>query len=271
VDPDVILITGAAGRIGTMLRPRLARPDRVLRLLDVAEIRDPRDGEQRVTASITDLPALTRACRGARAVIHLGGIPTEAPWAEIARTNITGTCNVLEAARRAGLPRVVLASSNHAIGFHPRTTEALPADAVGAPDTYYGVSKAAGEALGALYAARYGLTVIGARIGGCRERPDDLRDLSIWLSPDDAGRFAEAALSAPVSGFRLVWAVSANTRGWFSMAEGRAIGYHPRDDAEVYAPELLARYGEPDLDAVEHRTVGGEYCGPEFDAPLSPD
>lgn len=269
MDAEVILITGAAGRIGTMLRPRLARPNRLLRLLDVADIGEPRDGEQRVTASITDLPALSRACQGARAVIHLGGIPTEAPWADIAQTNITGTHHVLEAARRAGVPRVVLASSNHAIGFHPRTTEPLPADAVGAPDTYYGVSKVAGEALGALYAARYGLTVIAARIGGCRERPDDLRDLSIWLSPDDAARFAEAALGAPVSGFRLVWAVSANTRNWFSLTEGQALGYHPRDDAERYAAELVARFGEPARDALEHRTVGGEYCGPDFDAPLA--
>lgn len=265
---EVIVLTGAAGRIGTMLRTRLARPGRVVRLVDVAAIPHPGDGEQYVSTSVTDLAALTDACRDARALIHLAGIASEGAWEDITRVNITGTYHALEAARRARVPRVVLASSNHAIGFRERTVDALPADAVGAPDTYYGVSKAAGEALGALYAARYGLTVIAARIGGCRERPDDLRDLSIWLSPDDAGRFAEAALTAPVSGFRLVWAVSANTRGWFSLAEGAAIGYHPRDDAEVYAPELVARFGEPDLSAVEHRTVGGEFCGSAFDAPL---
>jgi len=182
-----------------MLRPRLARPGRTLRLLDIAPI-TPGPAEEAVKASITDLNALTAACLGAEAVIHLAGIPGEAPWPEILEINIDGTRTVLEAARRTGVGRVVYASSNHAVGFAPRSAFPVPDYAVPAPDTYYGVSKAAGEALSALYHYRYGLDAICVRILTCDERPKNVRALSTWLSPDDAGRLFEACLSAPSPG-----------------------------------------------------------------------
>jgi uronate dehydrogenase len=156
-----ILITGAAGQIGTMLRSRLARPDRTLRLLDVAQLDPgPGHGEEAVTASVTDMDAMVQACQGADAVIHLGGIPSEGPWDRILDININGTYVAFEAARRAGVPRVIFASSNHAVGFTPRSDFPVPDYAFPAPDTYYGVSKAAGEALAALYNRRYGMDAI---------------------------------------------------------------------------------------------------------------
>ncbi len=235
-----ILITGAAGRIGTMLRSRLARPGRVLRLLDVTPI-DPAQGqaEETVTASVTDLTALAAACEGAEAIIHLGGIASEGPWPAILDVNINGTYTVFEAARRAGVPRVVFASSNHAVGFAPRESFPVPDYAFPAPDTYYGVSKVAGEALAALYARRHGIDAICVRILSCFERPRNERMLATWLSPDDAGRLFEACLSVPSPGFRVIYGVSANTRGgWVSLEEARALGYEPLDDAEVYAAGL---------------------------------
>ncbi len=105
-----------------------------------------------MTASVTDMAAMTAACAGADAVIHLGGIPTEDAWAPILDVNINGTYTVFEAARRTGVPRVVFASSNHAVGFSPRAAFPVADGAAPVPDTYYGVSKAAGEALAALYA-----------------------------------------------------------------------------------------------------------------------
>src|SRR5271165_7164814 len=191
-----ILVTGAAGRIGTMLRSRLARPGRTLRLLDVVPA-DPVPGrpEEAVTASVTDMAAMTAACRDVDAVIHLGGIPGEAPWDRILDVNINGTYVVFEAARRAGVPRVVFASSNHAVGFSPRESFPVPDYAYPAPDTYYGVSKAAGEALAALYARKHGLDAVCVRILSCFPRPLDRRMLSTWLSPDDAARLFEACLS----------------------------------------------------------------------------
>jgi nucleoside-diphosphate-sugar epimerase len=261
-----VLMTGAAGQVGSMLRPRLARPGRTLRLLDVAPVEGVGEAEESVTASVTDLAAMVDACAGVDAVVHLGGVPTEAPWDVIAEVNVGGTANVFEAARRQRVGRVVFASSNHAVGFHPRSASPAPDDLCPAPDTYYGVGKAAGEAMGALHHHRYGMDVVCLRILTCTERPSDLRSLSTWLSPDDAGRLFEAALTAPSPGLRVVWGVSANTRGWFSLDGARSLGYEPADDAERFAPALVARFGEPDPDAVEHRFVGGPFCSPAYDA-----
>jgi uronate dehydrogenase len=262
-----IVLTGAAGRIGRMLRDRLARPDRVLRLVDTAPL-EPAPGEEAIQASVTDLTAMTAACAGAQAVIHLGGISGEAPWEQIADVNINGTYVVFEAARREQVSRVIFASSNHAVGFAPRDSFPVPDYAFPAPDTYYGVAKVAGEALGALYHSRYGLDVICLRILTCADRPGNVRALSTWLSPDDAGRLFEACLAAPRPGFRVAYGVSANARGGFvSLAEARALGYQPKDDAEAYAAEIIAASGEPDPDGdpvLAH--LGGPFCLPEYDA-----
>ena len=265
-----ILITGAAGHIGTMLRSRLAAPGRVLRLIDVAPLPEPLGpGEEGETASVTDMAAMTAACAGAEAVIHLGGLAGESPWERILDANINGTYTVFEAARRAGVPRVVFASSNHAVGFTPRSDFPVPDFAYPAPDTYYGVSKAAGEALAALYARRYGLDAICIRILCCCERPTGPRMLASWLSPDDAGRLFEACLTAPSPGFQVIYGVSANTRGgWVSMDGARALGYQPLDDAETYARELIAAQGEPDPDDPVFRYLGGDFTFPNLDAPI---
>lgn len=261
-----VLLTGAAGRVGTLLRDRLARPGRVLRLHDIAAVpaaraREPVEVSQ---GDLTDPETVARAVEGVDAVVHLGGLSQERPWAKILHTNMHGGYVLLEAARRAGVPRVVLASSCHAVGFHPNRGEgAGVADArlYPRPDTFYGVSKVTLEALGSLYHDRYGLDVVCLRIGYCAERPAVPTDLEIWLSPDDCARLVEACLAAPRPGFRLVWGVSANTRRWWSLSEGRALGYEPKDDAEVFASELLGEGGE----VPSPRFLGREFCSPELD------
>jgi uronate dehydrogenase len=262
---DVVVVTGGSGRIGGMLRSRLARPGRVLRLFDVVPAEPPGTGDQVevATGSVTDPDAVRDAVAGASAVVHLGGLSGEAPWSDIAEVNITGTQVVLEAARAAGIRRVVLASSNHAAGFRSRDevgAGGLAADVAPAPDTYYGVAKVAMEALAALYHARFGMDVPCLRIGTCVETPADTRTLATWLSPDDCARLVEACLSAPSPGFRTVWGISRNTRRWWSLAAGEELGYHPVDDAEVYAAALTAVDGEPDLGHPDHRLVGGPFC-----------
>ncbi|GDY33024.1 NAD-dependent epimerase/dehydratase family protein [Gandjariella thermophila] len=263
-----ILITGAAGGVGTLMRPRLARADRVLRLLDIAAVPPAADGErvETVQASITDMAAMEGACSDVDAVIHLGGHSLERPWPDMLETNINGTYTVLEAARRRGVRRVVLASSNHAVGFVPRVEGQRASDYLfPRPDTYYGVSKVAVEALGSLYADRYGMEIICIRIGSCFERPKDVRMLATWLSPDDGARLFEACLAAPAPGFRIVWGVSDNTRRWFSLREARALGYEPQDDAERFAAEILGERGVPDPADPALRYLGGVWCGPDFD------
>ena len=265
---SVVVITGAAGLIGSMLRPRLARPGRTLRLLDIAPLAAG-PGEEAIQASVTDLAAMTAACRGADAVIHLAGIPGEASWPRILETNINGSYGAFEAARRAGTPRVIFASSNHAVGFTPRSAFPVPDYAFPAPDTYYGASKAATEALAAMYHYRYGLDAICLRILSCFPRPANVRMLSTWLSPDDAGRLFEACLAAERPGFRVAFGVSANTRGgWVSLAEARALGYQPQDDAEAYAAEIIAEHGDPQPGADPVlRYLGGEFTLPDAQVP----
>ncbi len=265
-----------------MLRTRLARPGRTLRLLDVVPpppldpppldppslaALPPGAGEEAILASVTDLAAMTDASAGADAVIHLAGIPGEAPWERIMEININGAYVVFEAARRAGVPRVIFASSNHAVGFTPRSAFPVPDYAFPAPDTYYGVSKVAAEGLAGLYHYRYGLDTICIRILSCFERPTSVRMLSTWLSPDDTGRLFEACLAAEQPGFRVIFGVSANTRGgWVSLEEARALGYEPRDDAETYAAELIAEQGEPDPADPVLAHLGGEFTLPGLDA-----
>ncbi len=252
---QTVLITGAAGRIGGFLRPRLRAAGWRLRLLDVAPLSTV-DGadEELVEASLTDPAAMRAASDGVSAVVHLGGLAGDEPWPDVLHTNINGTWCVLDAARAAGVRRVVLASSNHAAGFVERGAEPLADDLFPRPDTYYGVSKVTMEALGSLYADRHGMDVVCLRIGTCRELPHDERALATWLSPDDAGRLVQAALTTPAPGFRVVWGVSANTRRWWSTVGGDAIGYHPHDDAEVHAAAV-----PPEADPPLSR-VGGEWA-----------
>lgn len=268
---QTVLITGANGGLARLMRPRLARPGRTLRLLDVAQP-EPLDGDgdvEVVEASVTDEAAMRAACADVDAVIHLGGVSVEGPWADILPTNIDGTRVVLEAARDAGVHRVVLASSNHAVGFFDMSeapADGLPADVLPRPDSYYGVSKAALEALGSLFHSRYGIDVTCLRIGSCFEKPWDARSLWTWMSPDDGARLFEACLATPEPGFRLVWGISRNTRRWWSLKAGEEIGYHPQDDSEIYAEELLGEDRDAIPDTPEQRLAGGKFCVAELGA-----
>ena len=163
---------------------------------------------------------------------------------------------------------MVLASSNHVTGYTPRPEGGLlrEVDAPPRPDTYYGVSKVAMEALGSLYVDRYGLDVVCLRIGSAVAEPTTTRQLATWLSPADTVSLVDAALTAPSPGFAVVWGVSANTRNWWDLTAGRALGYEPADDAEPYAEALIAVHGEPDATDPVHARVGGQYTLPEFDA-----
>ena len=263
-----VLLTGAAGRIGTMLRGGLPERGHALRCLDVVPIVETRPGEEHVVADVADLAAMVDASRGATAVVHLAGVSGESTWPAISRANIEGTYATLEAARRAGIGRVVLASSNHATGWTPRPGSGLlrEADAPPRPDTYYGVAKVTMEALGSLYVDRYGMDVVCLRIGTSCAEPTTTRHLSTWLSPDDTVSLVDAALTAPSPGFAVVWGISANTRAWWDLTAARALGYQPQDDAEVYAAALVEAHGEPDPADPVHARVGGEFTLPDFDA-----
>ncbi|WP_211588602.1 NAD-dependent epimerase/dehydratase family protein [Allorhizocola rhizosphaerae] len=261
-----LLLTGGAGNVARLLRPLLAtKPGRTVRLLDVKQPNDVLPSEEVMIGSVTDPGFVAQAVDGVDAIVHLGGQSRESQVRDVIESNMYGTHVLFEAARSHRVGRVVVASSNHAAGFHTRAGEPLAAEVAGRPDTLYGWSKVAMEACGRLYADRFGMDVICLRIGLWSPAPPGLRGLAMWLSPADGGRLVEACLSAPSPGFRIVWGISRNTRRWWSLAEGEAIGYFPQDDAEEHADKLIAEHGEPDFvnDPVLNR-VGGQWC----DVPL---
>jgi uronate dehydrogenase len=251
-----VLLTGAAGRIGTMLRARLPGYGVQLRLLD----RKPLDGA--MVGDVAD-PAMLDQALGepTDAIVHLAGQPTEAPWPVIRDVNIEGTFQVFEAARRHGVRRIVYASTGHVTGYTERGIEDLPADAPLRPDTLYGVSKAFGEALARYYVDRYDLQIACLRIGTCAETPADYRARATWLSPDDCARLVQAALTAPDLTYATVWGISANTRRWWTLDAGQAIGYEPLDDAETFTSQLPSDDFEP---LSTDDLVGGGFATPEF-------
>jgi uronate dehydrogenase len=244
-----VLLTGSQGRIGSALRTGLSALSWQLRSFDRMDGAD-------VVGELTDPAALDRAMSGVEAVVHLAGQPTEVAWPVIRDSNIEGTFQLFEAARRAGVRRLVYASSNHAVGFTPRPAGSgqLPADTPTRPDTLYGVSKAFGEALGRYYCDRYGFQVACLRIGTFAERPPDQRSLASWLSPADCARLVDACLRSPELDYALIWGISANRDRWWSLDAGERLGYHPQDDASRHeSAELDARPAGP-LDL-----VGGGY------------
>ncbi|MFJ3230487.1 NAD-dependent epimerase/dehydratase family protein [Streptomyces sp. NPDC086787] len=265
--PRTVLLTGAAGTLGTLLRSGLPRYGHELRLFDVRPVEGEPDA---ITADLSDRAALRDAVRGVDAVLHLAGISLEAPFESVVRANIEGTYNVYEAAREEGVSRVVFASSNHAVGFTPAprgTDPLIPADTPHRPDTFYGLSKAFGEDLAQLYWDKHGLETVSVRIGACRPEPADVRMLSVWLSPADCLRLFHAALTAEDVGHTVVHGSSANTRAWWDLSSARALGYEPRDDSEPYAKKLVAEQGEPDPDNPAHTHLGGTFL---TDPPIWP-
>lgn len=261
-----VLLTGASGIVGRMIRPRLAALGWELHCLD----RSPGDDPEVMAIDVLDADALDAATVGCGAVVHLAGIPGEAPLADILEANVRGTQAVLDAALSRGIRRVVLASSNHAVGFWERSDEGpLEVDVRPRPDTFYGVAKVAAEALGQLYADRFGLEVVSLRIGTCREEPRNRRELATWLSPGDAARLMDASLRGPVRGHVIAYGISANTRAWWDLSTARELGYEPQDDAEVHAGKVPAEgSGRPPRTGVEPPPAPERVGGPFTSIPL---
>ncbi len=258
----VIALTGATGRIGTAIRPLLREAGHELVLCDSVDVPDA-GGARVVVADLRDIEAQVAAFEGADLVVHLGALADERPWPELLAVNIDGTRAVCEAARLAGVPRMVLASSVHAAGFVPvDSAAARDGMPLPAPDTYYGVSKAAVEAIGALYAARFGMTIVSARIMTFGHSPEAARARRSWLSPGDMTRLVLAALTTDACGHHIVWGVSANTRRVVDLAPGRVIGYEPVDDSERYAAALTEADRHPRSDT--DQLLGGGFASASY-------
>ena len=250
-----VLITGATGDVGTHLSRELAGKYR-LRLSDKRPLKPPK-GQTFIRADVSRMPDALRITKGVDAIVHLGGYSVEGPWASILQANIVGCYNVFEAARRNGVRRVVFASSNHAVGFYDRD-ETIDHRVYPRPDSRYGVSKVFGEALGSLYAYKYGMEVVCVRIGNVNPRPMDKRRLSIWLSPRDLAQLVSIAVDRPGIRFEIVYGVSANRRSWYDNANAEGLGYRPQDDSEPWAEEVL-KNEKPGADPRAEKFQGGTF------------
>lgn len=254
-----VLVTGAAGQLGRVLRARLAGRFPVLRLSDRVSLGTAGDGEELVECELGDAQAMERLLAGVDAVVHLGGQPVEAAWPIIVEANIRGTINLWEAAHKSGCRRIVFASSNHVIGFYPRDRR-IDEYARPRPDTRYGVSKAFGEDLARYYADKFGIRAFCMRIGSCMPQPVDERMLSTWLSPDDFVQLVMVGLTADYH-FEIVYGVSANSRRWWNNTRAEALGYRPRDNAEAHATTVE---GGRRRSLIADRFQGGSFCEYEF-------
>jgi uronate dehydrogenase len=256
-----VLITGAAGMIATELRQRLS--DRFfLRLTDVLPVGPLTAREQFVAADLTDISALEGITDGVEAVIHLGGIAVEDAWENIMPANIGGAYNVFEAARRQGAKRIIVATSNHAVGFYPRS-EIIDDRVFPRPDGRYGLSKAFGEMLGRLYADKYGMEVFCIRIGAMTYEPEDVRRLAIWIHPEDLTNLVELGLLAPGIHFELVYGMSDNKRTWWDNSNALRLGYRPRHRSEDFAEAVIAREPKHDPNDPAEIFQGGGFVTAE--------
>ena len=246
-----ILITGAAGDVGTHLRRELAGKYR-FRLSDLRPLKDRKKSESFMKADISKRGEALRITKGVDAVVHLGGYSVEGPWAPILRTNIIGCYNIFEAARLNGVKRILFATSNHAVGFY-RRDQVIDHRVYPKPDGRYGVSKAFGEMLGSLYSDKYGMEVFLMRIGNVNPEPIDKRRLSIWFSPRDLAQLVSIGIDHPDIRFEIVYGVSGNTRSWYDNSNATRLGYRPKDNAEAYAAAVLAREKPGDPVAEKHQ------------------
>ena len=255
-----ILITGATGDVGSHLRRELKGKYR-LRLSDKRPLQKKEKGESFMRADISKMADALKITKGVDAIVHLGGYSVEGPWPAILQANIVGCYNVFEAARRNGVKRILFPTSNHAVGFY-RRDQTIDHRVYPKPDSRYGVSKVFGEALGSLYADKYGMEVFLMRIGNVNPQPIDKRRLSIWLSPRDLAQLVSIGIDRPGIRFEIVYGISGNKRAWYDNANAARLGYRPQDDSEPFAEEIL-RNEKPSNDPIAEAHQGGAFCTAE--------
>ena len=254
-----VLLTGAAGNLGRELRQRLAGRFPVLRLSDIADMAPAGPGEEVVRCDLSDANAVAELCRDVDVILHFGGRSTEAGWETVLPANIIGAINLWEGARQAGVKRIVFASSNHVIGLH-RRSERIDHRAMAAPDCRYGLSKAFGEDLAALYAYKHGVSALCIRIGSSYAEPADARQLATWMSFGDLVRMIEVGLTADYV-YEIVYGVSDNSRSFWDNSNAERLGYRPADSADRFIATHAERVTD---DPVTELTQGGSYSSSEF-------
>lgn len=258
-----IVLTGAAGRLGSYLREPLSKMAEELVSTDIVDnLGQLYEGESYQQADLTSLAEMEAVLDGADMVVHFGAIGDEAPFETILGPNIIGAYNVWEAAYRKGVRRVVYASSVHAVGMHSRT-EGIDLDASHKPDTFYGLAKCFAEDLASLYWDKRGIESVCMRIFSCAQ-VNNARALGTWLAYDDLIHLVEQSITTPVTKFTVVYGISNNSRSPVNNSKAAYLGYRPKDNAEEFAAAVLADTPMLDLNDPEHLFLGGPFASVEL-------
>lgn len=254
-----IVLTGAAGRLGSYLREPLSKMCDTLVSTDIKDSAGALyDGETYVQADLADFDAMMRVIEGADMVVHMGAFVDEGPFEQLLGPNFVGSYNVWEASHKHGVRRVIYASSIHAVGMYPKN-EFIDTEVAHRPDTFYGLAKCFTEDLGRMYWEKRGLESVHMRILSCAQ-VNNARALGSWLSYDDLIRLVTRCIETPVTGFAIIYGVSDNDRAPVDNAKASFIGYRPKDNAEQFAAEVLAN--EPPMDPQDpgHMCHGGPFA-----------
>ncbi len=254
-----IVLTGAAGRLGSYLREPLSKMCEELVSTDIAEeIGTLYPGVSYQRADLAEYDAVAPLLEGADMVVHFGAIVDEVPFEEIWGPNFVGAYNIWEAAYRHGLRRVVYASSIHAVGMYPKQ-QFIGTDVPHRPDTFYGLAKCFAEDLGRMYWERRGLESVCLRILSCAQVTNP-RALGSWLSYDDLVQLVTRAIDTPTTGFSIVYGVSNNDRAPVDNSAAHYLGYRPKDNADVFAEQILAEAPPADPTDPAQMCHGGPFA-----------
>ena len=255
-----LVLTGAAGSLGSRLRAPLAAMCDELLTTDIAEsVGDLAANETYVQADLADMNAIKPLLEGADMVIHFGALVDEVPFEDMLGPNFIGAYNIWEAAHIHGVRRVVYASSIHAVGMYPKN-EAIGIDVPHRPDTFYGLAKCFAEDLGRMYWEKRGLEAVCLRILSCAPVTNP-RAVGSWLSYDDMIQLVQRAIDTPITGFSIVYGVSDNDRAPVDNTAARHLGYRPKDNAEQFAKKIYADAEPLDPQNPSDYRHGGPFAG----------
>jgi uronate dehydrogenase len=236
---DKLLVTGARGGVATLIRPMLATIAKSVRLSDLSDVEELDEHEESCIADLSNYEEVKRAVAGTTAVLHLGGLSTEHSWEDILPANIIGVHNLYRAALNTDHPRILFASSNHAVGAY-RFSETIDSNALPKPDSYYGVSKVFGEAVARMYFDKYGIETAIVRIGSCFPEPKDPRMLYTWFSANDLVSLIKKVYEAETLGCPIIYGVSNNSRSFWDNNLTSHLGWKPEDSADLFESVLAS-------------------------------
>jgi uronate dehydrogenase len=258
-----LVLTGAAGRLGSYLREPLSELCDNLVSTDLFEgIGSTYSGETYIKADLANFDEVNALMDGAEMIVHFGALSDEDTFDEILSSNIIGAYNVWEAAARNHVNRVIYASSIHAVGMYPKN-EYIGINVPHRPDTFYGLAKCFAEDLASLYWDKKQVEAVCLRILSCAKVTSS-RALGSWLSYDDLILLVKRAIDAPTTGFSIIYGVSNNDRTPVDNSEASFLGYKPKDNAEQYADKILKNANKVDKNDRAQIFHGGPFAAVEL-------